>query len=297
MRGAGEAAMDALREIERLEGLLSIYREGSDLSRANREAAWGPVKVEASTMEMLEGAREMYHRSGGAYDVTTASLSECWGFSRREGRMPSEEEIRVALSHTGTPWMELDIERRLVAFAKPGLQVNPGGIGKGFALDCGARFLREAGVERALLHGGQSSCLAWGNQEEGMEGWRIAVRHPIHTEMLLGEIWLRDAALGTSGAAKQFFYHRGKRYSHVLDPRTGWPAKHWLSVTVVTERAMNADALATAAFVMGREELAAFASREPSVGIVAIGEGERDGGAEIVVWNLDDKVWRQLLPD
>ncbi len=125
----------------------------------------------------------------------------------------------------------------------------------------------------------------------------VAVRHPYQNDVLLGELRLHDQALGTSGAANQFFYYQGKRYGHIIDPRTGWPAQNWLSVTVVSATAIAADALATAAFVMSREEIEAFASRHPEHGIIAIAKGERAGDTMVTAWNLDQPTWESFTDE
>lgn len=292
-----EVVMEAFRVIDDLESKLSIYRPDSELSLANQTASQAPLVVSERTSKLIAIAIDAYHATSGAFDLTAASLSEIWGFSRREGRMPSQQEIDEALQRIGTPHLGWNPSQKSIRFLRPGLMLNPGGIGKGYALDCAADLLRDAEIPNFLIHGGQSSCLVRGRQEEESEGWRIAVRHPIQTECLLGELNLCDQALATSGTAKQFFYYQGKRYCHILDPRTGWPAQHWLGVTTIAATAALADAYATAAFVMSELELQAFCQAHPEVGVVAIGAGQRQGGVQIVTHNLADQTWRQLVRD
>ncbi len=191
--------------------------------------------------------------------------------------MPQERDIQIALQKCGYDFVELDEAARQVRFLREGIELNPGGIGKGYALDSAAAVLQRHGVTDALLHGGKSSILAIGEQSGGSQtartdcsGWRIAVRHPYRDELILGDLVLKNRALGTSGAANQFFYFQGKRFGHVIDPRSGWPASDWLSVTVVAEDAGSADAIATGLFVADQREIEEFAERNPGIGVLAI---------------------------
>ena len=290
---APELAVRALDCISALEQVLSVYIPDSELSRINRQAISAPFPVSKPVGELIEMGLRFHKISQGAFDLTAASLSQAWGFSRRQGRMPTMAEIEQALDRCGSQKIQFHSESQSIQL-RSGVQLNPGGIGKGYALDQAAQILTNAELPDFLIHGGLSSALGKGNQH-GSEfpGWRIAVRHPYRTDTILGEIRLQDQAIGTSGAANQFFYFQGKRYGHIIDPRTGWPAQHWLSVTVVAPTAAEADAIATSAFVMSQSELDHFAAREKNYGIVAIREGKRVGDSEILVWNLEEPTWME----
>lgn len=286
--------MHALDTVAFLEQLLSVYIPTSELSGVNRRAAETPVRVSESTFAMLQLGMEVFQRTSGTFDMTAAKLSKTWGFYRRQGVMPTDAQIQQALSEVGSDQIVLDADERTVRFAKP-LEINPGGIGKGFALDCAADVLKRDGVEDFAFHGGKSSILCKGDQapeQGGRKGWRIAVRHPEQSERILGWLTLFDQALGTSGPANQFFYFRGKRYGHIIDPRTGWPADGMLSITVLHPSAGWADALATGLFVAGVEKAVRYCEQNPETVMLAILPGKRDGECEILSCNMQQGQWQ-----
>jgi FAD:protein FMN transferase len=241
-------ARAALDEVDRIEDVLTVFRETSEVASVNRTAAAGPIAVSPPLFALLERCRSLHAATGGAFDPTSTPLSRAWGFLAREGRLPSEEEIAAARAGVGFDKVELDPERRTVRFLAPGLGLNFGAIGKGYALDLVAAGLRAGGVPKALLSAGGSSVLAFG---EG-KGFRVAVTSP-RRPGVLAHLRMREAALGTSGAGEQFFEVEGRRYGHVIDPRTGWPAQGVLSASVVAPSAAEADALSTAFLVAGPE--------------------------------------------
>lgn len=287
-----EIAVAALDTITFLEQLLSVYVPTSELSVLNSRAYEGPVKVSESTFAMLELGLSVYEKTDGAFDMTSAKLSKTWGFYRRQGKMPTDSEIRQSLAEVGSRNIELNAVDRTVRFLRP-LEVNPGGIGKGFALDCAALILKQGGVDAFAFHGGKSSILCGGDQSPSGDesGWRIAVRHPEQSERILGTLTLYDQALGTSGPANQFFYFRGKRFGHIIDPRTGWPAEGMLSATVLHPSAGWADALATGLYVAGIDQAIRYCEQNSDTAMLAILAGKREGECEIVTCNMRPDQW------
>jgi thiamine biosynthesis lipoprotein len=273
-----EAALAALDRVEALEAQMSVFRPDSEISRLNRLAAEGPVEVEPGLFGLLERAMELHRTTGGALDITSGPLWKAWGFARRAGRVPDEAELAEAMATVGSDLVELDREQQTVRFRRPGVELNLGGIGKGYALDRCREVLTGAGVDDFLLHGGQSSVLARGSRlpadrrDSGSAsiGWSVGVGHPTRRGRRLAEIRLEDRALGTSGTRTQYFRHQGRRYGHILDPRTGEPAEGLLSATVVAERAAEADALSTAFYVMGLDEALAYCRDRPELGAVLV---------------------------
>lgn len=245
------AARDALAEADRLEALLTVFRETSELTMLNRRAREAPVTVGAELFEVLEAAQAIHRATDGAFDITSTPLSRCWGFLRRQGQLPTAEDIACARRAVGMDGVVLDSLTRTVRFERAGLELNLGSIGKGFALDRMATELGHRGVTHALLSAGHSSVLAIGRRGPS---WPIDLRSTQHTDVL-ARLRLRAGALGTSGAGEQFVVVDGVRYGHVIDPRTGWPASGVLSASVITSRAARADALSTA-FLVGGLELA-----------------------------------------
>jgi FAD:protein FMN transferase len=254
------AARAALDEVDRIEAALTVFRETSALVHVNRHAAEAPVEVDADLFDLLTLCRDLHAATGGAFDITSTPLSRCWGFLRRQGRLPAEAEIEAARSVVGMEHVALDAETRTVRFLRPGVELNLGAIGKGYALDRVAHLLRARGVEHALVSAAGSSVRALGGRPGD---WSIDVASRQISRGPLGRLRLRDGALGTSGASVQFVEVDGKRYGHVIDPRTGWPSSGVLSATVVTDSAAAADALSTAFFVGGAELAARYCAARP----------------------------------
>lgn len=291
-----EYALEALDLVGTLEEQMSFFRPTSQISRINLLAAEGPVEVEPPLFELIQLALTVYEETGGAYDITSAPLWEAWGFARRAGQVPSDAELATARSLVGGNLVELDTEQHTVRFRKPGVRINLGSIGKGYALDaCGER-LRSNGMADFLLHGGQSSVLTSGlrlpsqasDGEAKPRPWEVGIRHPQQPGQRLGIVRLRDRAMGTSGGQFQSFRHRGRRYAHILDPRSGMPAEGVLSATVVAPTAALADALSTAFFVMGPERSLEYCRTHPDIGAVLICPPARGGGVAIHTTGLKE---------
>ncbi len=246
------AAKAAFDEIDRLEGELSVFRDTSTISEVNRRAACQPVPVSRHLADLLADCQRLHHDTDGAFDITSMPLSRCWGFLRREGRVPDADAIVVARALVGFDAVQLDGDAGTVGFTREGIELNLGAIGKGYALDRVSAGLRASGVEHALLSAGRSSLLAIGGRGDG---WRIDLVSPQVSGRTITGLWLRNGALGTSGAGAQFVIAGGHRYGHVIDPRTGWPARGVVSASVVASDAARADALSTA-FLVGGIDLA-----------------------------------------
>jgi thiamine biosynthesis lipoprotein len=266
------AARAALDEVDRIEDALTVFRDSSEVAGVNREAGAGPVAVSSLLFDLLSLSRRLHVSTGGAFDPTSAPLTRAWGFLVREGRLPAPEEIEAARAAVGFDKVELDEEARTVRFRVPGVNLNFGSIGKGYALDLVAGLLREKGVARALVSGGASSVLAFG----GGDGFPVDVTSP-RVPGVLAHLTMREGCLGTSGAGEQFFEKDGRRYGHVIDPRTGWPAEGVLSASVVTRSAAEADALSTAFLVAGPEMAARYCETHPNVMALLVPEGESAG--------------------
>ncbi len=266
---AFEAAVEALDEVTRLEKVLSYFLPESEISRLNEDGPYYPVSVSPEVYLLLQTCKALYEATGGAFDMTATPLSEVWGFMRREGRVPTEEERLDALAKVSTGKIQWFDEDSALQLGCEGMKVSLGSIGKGFALDSAAGILERAGLNDFLFHGGLSSVLARGARR-GREDWLVGLHHPLKKDERLMEIPLRNRALGTSGSATQFFWSNGKRFGHVLDPRTGFPASNVLSATALAPNATEADALATAFYVMGPEQTEAFCEKRPEIGAIFV---------------------------
>jgi thiamine biosynthesis lipoprotein len=277
----GTAAFDL---IDDLEAQLTVYRDTSEVSRLNRLAPHQAVPVEGRLFELLEEAARLTDETEGAFDVTAGALVKTWGFFRGPRRVPPPDERAGALEKVGMRHVVLSAESQSVRFLRPGLEINLGSIGKGYALDRVAEVLAEQwNVPSALLHGGYSSVYARGCPPGDGRGWPVAVRHPWDTGRRLALVWLRDRALGNSAATFQHLEYEGRKLGHVLDPRSGWPASGIASASVLAPTAALADALSTAFFVGGVELARRYCDAHPGTGALLLPEGE---DAEPVVLGL-----------
>lgn len=243
-----EAAFD---EIERVEAALSNYRPSSELSRINASAATRDVVTDPEVFGLLKTSRDYSRTTDGAFDVTVGRLMKAWGFFRGRGHYPSGDELARAREETGWRRVTLDPATRTVRFLSP-VELDLGGIGKGYAVDRVASLLRENGVRAALVESGSSSIYALG-APPGKSGWEVHVPDPIARSRMLATVTLRDESISTSGNYEKFFRLDGRTYCHIMDPRTGSPVEGMLQTTVIAPSATDSDALSTALFVLGPE--------------------------------------------
>jgi FAD:protein FMN transferase len=258
---AHEVAETALAEIDRLEAQLTVFRDSSEVSRLNAMAADHPVRVEPNLFELLTVGERIHRATEGAFDISVGALIKTWGFFRRAGRVPTPAERIAVRERIGM--------QHIVLYAQRGLEINLGSIGKGYALDRAAQLINAPNV---LLHGGHSSVLARGNESPDANGWTIGISDPERPRCRRGLVHLRNRAMATSAATHQHFEHEGKKLGHLLDPRTAWPAQGMLSATVTAPTAAEADALATAFFILGIEKARGYCEQHPHIGAALIAE-------------------------
>lgn len=272
---ATEAACDALDLIDELEEQLTVYRETSEVTRINAAAWQEPVVVEHRLFDLLAFALGLWNDTAGAFDICTGALTKVWGFHRREGRVPTAVDRAAAMAKAGSRHLAMDPAKRTVEFRVPGLEINLGAIGKGYALDRAAERLRtQWRVGSALLSVGGSSVYALGTPPGDPRGWPIVVRHPWDQERILGMVRLRDRGFGTSAATVQHFDYNGEKLGHLLDPRTGWPAVGTASASAAAPTAMEADAVSTAFYVMGASASENFARSRPHLGGLVLADDD-----------------------
>lgn len=288
---AGVAALDL---IDRLEDQLSVYRDDSEISQLNRQAAFHDVSVEPRFFELLKYSLWLHNETNGAFDITSGPLTKAWGFYERKGKVPDADALADALSRMGSQFLTLDEQQQTIRFAKENLEINLGGIGKGYALDRAAELLLNDRVEHFLFHGGRSSVLARGSRipaaaEENP--WQVGVGHPLRPEKRLGLLRLGNRAMSTSGSATQSFHHQGQRYGHVLDPRTGRPATGVLTTVAVAPRAATADALSTAFYVLGVEGTESFCRRHREIAAIVVCPSGRGGSLDMHAFNFEGGDW------
>lgn len=282
------AASQALDLVHILEQQLTVYRDDSEVSRLNQHADNAPQVVEERLLHLFQRALAFHRDTEGAFDPTSGELILLWRRCRNEGRIPTQAEIDDALTCTGMDRLvTLDSETRTVAFRQPGVRFDLGAIGKGYAIDRIAEELRDANLDDFLVHGGFSSLYAQGDHN-GQGGWPVGIRNPLFTDQRYATILLRNQGMATSGSNIQYFRHDGKRYGHILDPRTGWPADKLLSVTVLAPTAEEADAVSTAFYALGLEKAREYCDTHRSLGALLIPPPAQGRTLEPVVCNIPD---------
>ncbi len=297
-----EAAGEVLHLIHAIEAWMSIYRESSEFSTVNRLAATEPVSVRRELFDLLKTAFSIHQRTGGSFDMASGALTRLWRSCRQHQRIPIQSEIDAVLVQVGLEHVELLEQSCSVSFRRPGIVLDPGAIGKGYALDEGCDWLSrlDHAPRSFLLHGGHSSLIARG-AHHGHPGWPVGIGNPMFTEKRLGTLLLCDRAMATSGSNIQFFRHEGKRYGHIIDPRTGWPIEGMLSATVLAPSAAIADALSTAFFVMGVEKARLCCENWPEVAAILLPfpvQGTKLQPTvvgippELIVWDEDQVILR-----
>jgi FAD:protein FMN transferase len=242
----------AFEDVRRLDQLLSNYRKDSELSRLNQSAAERPVKVSKELFDLLSACVRYSEASEGAFDITVGPLMKVWGFYKGSGRFPHRAEIRGAMANVGYKNIVLDAGQQTVRFRRAGVEIDPGGIGKGYAVDRMVGILRNSGIHSGLITAGSSSIYGIGAPPTESRGWKIAIKHPKEPDRSVEEVFLKDMSMSTSGNYEKFFRVAGKVYSHIMDPRTGYPAPGMLQVSVVTPKTLDSEAWTKPYFINGR---------------------------------------------
>ncbi len=265
---AKKAMESAFREIERIDALMSNWKETSELSRINRQAAVAPVEADPELVRLLRRALGFSRVTRGAFNPLMGPLIRLWGFRGGPRRVPDAAAVAQALARSDLAGLELGEVGNEIAFRWKGMEIDLGGIAKGYAIDMAATALREGGVRGGIVNAG-GDLFAFGSKEDG-GAWKVGLQTPGNREAIYGKLRISGRAVATSGGSANFFEAEGVRYSHILDPRTGRPVDGGItSATVEAPTATEADALATALCVMS-----------PSVGMSMI---ERLPGVEAIL--------------
>jgi thiamine biosynthesis lipoprotein len=241
-------------EIDRLESTFSRFLASSEISRLNREAALGPVVTDPEVFQVLALAQDLSENTEGAFDITVGRLTRAWGFPERQPHIPDADTLAAAAAAVGWHKLRLDPEWRTVEFLVPGLELDLGGIAKGYAVDCALQVLSAASVDGAIDAGSSSIAATGGHLSLP---WRVQIPHPRDSTQILCEVPLGDHSLATSGVREQSFSLDGQLYSHLIDPEPGRvrDATHGpiLQCTVLAPSSLLADGLSTALFLLGPE--------------------------------------------
>ena len=250
----------ALDEVDRIDRLMSNYKASSPLSRINREAADRAVPVDPELFDFLEDAFRYSRESSGAFDITVGPLMKAWGFFAGEGHLPGDAELAEARGLVGARHVTLDRAAHTVRFDRRGVELDLGGIAKGYAVDRAVSILRQRGIPAALVSAGGSTIYALG-APPGRSAWDVAIADPLNSRATALHVPLTDRALSVAGRSEKFFDAGGVRYSHIMDPRTGRPVQGVLTVAVLTDTGTKGDALDDGLFVLGVEGSRSYRAR------------------------------------
>jgi thiamine biosynthesis lipoprotein len=250
---------EALDELTELESQISSWQIDSDTSKVNAAAGQLPVPVSPELYELLTISMRWARRTTGAFDITGGPLYELWGEARRQKTLPSPEAIHSALTHVG--YQNVELGDGTVYLSAPGMQLGFGSVGKGFAADSAAAKLHASNFRNFIVDAGGDLVVSG---SRGDVPWSVGVRHP-RTEELLATMELTDSAIATSGDYEQYLLADGRRFGHIIDPRTGWPVETVASVVAIAGKGADADALATGLFVLGPEQGIALVEKISSV--------------------------------
>ena len=256
-------------EVARLEAKLSRFLTTSEVSRINRLAGKGPVLIDFEMLEILDAALDFYRKTSGAFDITVAPLLRRWGLYERRGRAVDAQTLRQLLQDVGSDLIELDRRRRTVAFKRPGVEIDLGAVGKGFAVREVVDLLRSAGVQHGFVSFGGSSIYALGNAP-GREGWPFSFRLAPEEQLSPVPISLQDRSLTISGNTVRTVDVADRQIGHVLDPASGEPAESVVAVAVVHESPFVGEMLSTAMMVLGPEKGAEILAQENAGALFAI---------------------------
>ncbi len=256
---------DVMGEMHRIDHAFSSYKESSELSRLNREAGRDWVAVSDEMMDLLSKAHHMSELTGGAFDITYASVGRYYDY--RAGKAPDDETIESAVQAIDYRYVERDVAGRRVRYRRPEVYIALGGIAKGHAVDRAVSLLQAAGVEQASVSAGGDSRIIGDRRGQP---WRVGIRHPRDEGKVSAVLPLVDTAVSTSGDYERFFERDGERFHHILDPTTGRSADGAWSVTILGPEATFTDGLSTSVFVLGPERGLELIDRLPGVDAIII---------------------------
>jgi len=263
----------AFGEIERVERLFGVFKDDSEISRINRVKKNTPLKIDGEVFALIESSVEYSRKTEGAFDITVKPLVDLWKKSASEKKLPTGDEIKDAMGRTGYEYMELDSSNKTITFKKDGMAIDMGGVAKGYATSKAIEVLKKSGIRDAIVNsGGDMYCLG---QRSKKDLWRVGIQHPRGKGKVFFKMRLKDKAIDTSGDYERYFMLNGKRFSHIIDPHTGYPiGDNVVSTTIIADDSTTADMLATAMCVMGKKGLSLVESVKGAYAILIFKEGD-----------------------
>ena len=279
---AKKAALQAFQEIKRIEHLMSPWIESSDVSRINRAAGKKWENVSPNTVKVIKKAEEVSEISEGAFDPTVGPLVQLWRKARERGVPPEMEDVRKTLNLVNFRNLVVNPEGKIL-LKKKGMEIDLGGIAKGYAVDKAFNLLIRLGYKNLIVNAGGDLRVGGTKLDQP---WSIGIQHPRESEKIVARISISDAAIATSGDYEKFFIYQGKRYHHIFNPKDGFPAEGCQSVSIIYKEGMMADALATAVFVLGSQKGYSLCQRLEGVNCLIIDKE----GKNILSPNLKDRI-------
>ncbi len=255
----------AIAEMERIIVVMSEWQADSMISQVNQAAGKRPVQISRELFELLSAAQQLSEQTEGKFDITFASAGKLWDF--RKATIPTAAQIKTAIARIDYTRLQLDRKNMTAFITHPGTQVGLGGIAKGYAVDRASDILRRQGFNEFSVNAG-GDLYAEGQHKDGL--WQVGIQNPRDTDELIALLPIANSAVATSGDYERFFIQDGKRYSHIIDPHTGYPANRCQAVTILAPRAFMADAIATGVFVLGVKKGLALVNRLEGVEAVVV---------------------------
>jgi len=258
----------AVAEITRIEKMISSWDSLSETAEIIRNAGIKPVKVDKELFDLIARSIKISELTSGAFDISYASMDKIWKYDGSMKKLPTEDEVASSVIKVGYKNIILDAQNQTVFLKKEGMKIGFGAIGKGYAADKAKQLLISTGVTAGIMNA-SGDLTTWGNQPDGTP-WMVGITNPLNKDKVFSWFPLDQNAVVTSGSYEKFVEFKGKKYTHIIDPRTGWPASGLASVTIFAPKAELADALATSVFVMGRETGIDFVNQLPGVECVIV---------------------------
>ena len=244
----------AFSAIDEAQNLADRYSRSSQLTIVNREAHKYPVKVNEKLYNLIEESINISKNTEGAFDITVTPLVELWGFYKKQNSPPSSDRIKEALEKVGFSNIVLDRENKTISFKKDNVDLDLSAIAKGYAVDKAVKAIRECGIKSAIINaGGDIYCLG---KKNIFQKWGVGIKDPTNNKKIVKVVRLKDKAAATSGGYEKFFVYKGRKYSHLIDPRTGLSTETSRNATVIAKKCALADALATALCILGKDKVA-----------------------------------------
>jgi thiamine biosynthesis lipoprotein len=247
--------------MRKLEGETSVHVDTSEVASIVQNAGRNPVNVSEETIWILKKSQKISEQTNGTFDITIGLIKELWGFDRVPFQIPDSGEIQKLLAHVN--YQDVMIKDSTVMLRASPMRIDLGGIAKGYIIDRAVTFLKEKGMQSGIVEAG-GDLRIWGNHPN-RDKWKIGIKHPRKPNALIGVLNTTAISVATSGDYERFFMKDGKRYHHLLNPKTGYPASDCISVTIVSENALLADAYATSVFILGPEKGMQFIEGKPGI--------------------------------